>query len=510
MSRSLLRSTSLVSLNTCLSRILGFARDMIFAHYFGAAGGFDAFIVAFKIPNFMRRLFAEGAFSQAFVPVLSQYRQQATHEEVRTFIDDMTGTLGSVLLLVVILAVAITPLIVTIFAPGFVHDALRFALASSMLRITFPYLLFISITALCGAILNSYDNFGVPAFTPVLLNMTLIVMAFLSHRLFAIPVFALAWGVFAAGIIQLLFQLPFLYRKRLLPRPRINFRDPGVRRVLKLMGPAIFGVSVAQISLLVDTIFASFLKVGSVSWLYYSDRLMNFPLGVFGIAIATVVLPKLSRHHADKDLDGYSQTLDWSLRLLLLIGVPASIGIFILAGPLLSTLFLGGAFNRYDVLMSRQSLMAFAVGIQSFMLIKVLASGFYARQNIKTPVKIAVIAVICNMIFNAIFVFPLAHAGLALATSLAAIINAGLLLFALLKSNIYHPQAGWVRYFLRLCFANVVLAIFLVWGSGHVHAWLMNSHWWRISHLGLLVVIGIMLYFSCLYASGVRVKHFRV
>ena len=350
MAKSLMRSTTLFSCNTFFSRILGFVRDVVFAHYFGDSAAFDAFLVAFKIPNFMRRLFAEGAFSQAFVPVLSEYREQHSHQDVRNFINDMAGSLGAALLLVTVVAVLFAPVIISIFAPGFLHDVLRFSLATGMLRITFSYLLLISLTALCSAILNSYDSFGVPAFTPVLLNIVLIIMAVFVSAHFTTPEYALAWGIFIAGVVQLLFQLPFLQHKNLLPKPKIKFNDPGVRKVLKLMAPAIFGVSVAQISLLLDTIFASFLQTGSITWLYFSDRLMNFPLGVFGVAIATVVLPKLSRQHIGNNHVDYSKTLDWGLRLLLFVGIPSAVGILILAGPLLSTLFQGREFDAFAVL----------------------------------------------------------------------------------------------------------------------------------------------------------------
>jgi len=509
MAKSLIRSTTLFSSNTFLSRILGFVRDVVFAHFFGDAAAFDAFLVAFKIPNFMRRLFAEGAFSQAFVPVLSEYRQTRTRQDVRDFIGNMAGSLGAVLLLVTVVAVLLTPLIISVFAPGFLHDAVRFSLATGMLRITFSYLMLISLTALCGAVLNSYDSFGVPAFTPVLLNIVLILMAVFVSGHFTTPVYALAWGVFIAGIVQLLFQLPFLQHKHLLPRPKIKFSDPGVRKVLKLMAPAIFGVSVAQISLLLDTIFASFLRTGSISWLYYSDRLMNFPLGVFGVAIATVILPKLSRQHVSNNHADYSKTLDWGLRLLLLVGLPAAVGILILAGPLLSTLFQGHAFSAFSVIMSRRSLMAFALGIQAFMLIKVLASGFYARQDIKTPVKVAVVAMIINMILNFILIFPLKHAGLALATSITGFLNAGLLLGILLRRKIYLPQPGWMIYFTRLFIANLAMAMCLFFISGNINVWLSQHLWWKIYHLAFLLVVGGIVYFGVLLLSGLRLHHLR-
>ncbi len=509
MAKSLLRSTSLVSANTLISRLLGFVRDMVFAHYFGAAGSFDAFLVAFKIPQFMRRLFAEGAFSQAFVPVLSDYRQRHSHAEVKIFINDMMGTMTSILFLFVVVAIFLSPLVVVIFAPGFSHGDPRFILAIHMLRITFPYLLFISLTALCAAVLNTYDSFGVPAFAPALLNITFIFTAIFVVPYFKTPVYALSWGLFFAGIIQFIFQLPFLNRIDLLPKLSFGFKDPGVLRVLKLMLPAIFGVSVVQVGLLVDTIFASFLKAGSISWLYYSDRLMSFPLGVFGIAIATVILPKLSLQHSSEDYETYSQTIDWSLRLLLLIGIPASIGILILAGPLLSTLFQYGKFDDYDVFMARKSLVAFAIGIQFFMVIKVLASGFYARKNVITPVKIAVVSLLVNVASNFILIHPLAHAGLALSTSIAAMVNAGLLLMLLLKKKLYQPRSGWFQYALQLLIAATVMIFFLLWFTPGLKYWSQATWWLRGVSLAGLVTGSSILYLGCLFISGVRFHQFR-
>ncbi len=504
--RSLLRSTTLVSSMTMLSRVLGFVRDIIIAHLFGASAAVDAFLVAFKIPNFMRRLFAEGAFSQAFVPILSEYQETKTPAEEKLFLSHIAGNLFSVLFLVTAIAVVATPIIVMIFAPGFLHDPTRYQLASYMLRITFPYLLFISMTAMAGAVLNTYDSFGVPAFTPVLLNVCLIVAALYFSPYFKQPVEALAWGVFIAGIVQLLFQLPFLYQKGLLVRPRINWRDKGVGRVLKLMLPALFGVSVAQINLLMDTLFASFLPVGSVSWLYFSDRLMNFPLGVFGVGIATVILPHLSRKAADKDDHAYSASLDWGIRLILLISIPAAIGLLILAGPLIATLFKNGQFSSHDVLMARKSLMAFALGVPAFMLIKIFASGFYARQDIKTPVKVGVIALVTNMLLNLILIKPFAHMGLALATTIAAYVNAGCLFYLLNRQGYFHRQKAWLRFGLQLLVASTALILWLLWQGGDMTQWLN----WRIStrviHLLYLVSTSMALFFASLWLTGIRYK----
>src|SRR3990167_1389521 len=507
MSKSLFKSTSVVISMTMISRVFGFIRDMVTAHFFGASASFDAFSVAFRIPNFMRRLFAEGSFSQAFVPVLSEYQKQKTSEEIKQFVDAMSGTLGIVLLAVTIVGVVFAPLIVRIFAPGFVTQGERFDLAVTMLRITFPYLFLISLTAFSGAVLNTYSRFWVAAITPVFLNIAMIAAAFFLSPHMATPIIGLAWGVFIAGVLQLLFQWPFLQRLQLLPRPRIRFRDSGVSRVLKLMVPALFGVSVSQINLLLDTLFASFLMVGSVSWLYYSDRLMEFPLWVFGVAISTVILPHLSRHHATQSDMHFSLTLDWALRMVLLVGIPATVTLAVIAGPLLSTLFQHGHFDARAVMMARESLMAFSLGIAPFMLVKILAAGFYARQNMTTPVRIGILAMVANMVFNGLLVWPLAHAGIALATSLAAVLNTGCLFYYLCKEGIYQPREGWGFFTLRLVFANMILAAWLWVGAGSLDAWLVNPVSWRFVHLLVLLLSAIAMYFASLWLVGVRVHH---
>lgn len=505
----LIHSTATVSLMTLLSRISGFLRDMIVAHLFGAVAAIDAFYVAFKIPNFLRRLFAEGAFSQAFVPVLAEYNQQRDHTEVQQFVNRMAGTLSLILFGVTLIAVLSAPLLTLLFAPGFTQDASRFALASAMVRITFPYLFFISLTAFAGAVLNSYGRFMVPAFTSVLLNVAMIAAAVFLAPNFKQPVVALAWGVFIGGIIQLLFQLPFLANLSLLPRPKFAWNDPGVKKVVKLMVPALLGVSVGQINVLVDTIFASFLKVGSVTWLYYSDRLMGFPIGVFGVALATVVLPNLARKHASNSQGAFSITLDWSIRCILLVGVPAAIGLGVLANPLFATLFQYGKFTPHDVLMSGCSLGAYALGVPFFMLIKTLASGFYARQNIRTPVRIAVVAMVANMIFCGLLIKPLAHVGLALATSLSALLNAGMLLAGLLKLKILQPQPGWKKFSVQMLLASLVMGIVLWFGQGDINQWFVWHSIQRGVHLLTLVIIAFISYFGCLWLTGVRLRDFR-
>jgi len=494
---------------TFISRVMGFVRDMIFAQLFGAQAGFDAFVVAFKIPNFMRRLFAEGAFSQAFVPILSEYRQTREPHEAKALINRTMAMLSLALLLFTLLAELLAPVIVMVFAPGFIDEPYRFTLATHMLYITLPYLLFVSLTAFCGAVLNSYGNFAVPSFTPVLLNICLIVAALVVAPHMSNPIMAIAWGVFVGGVVQLAFQLPFLYRKGLLPKPQLVWRDEGVRRILKLMVPALFGVSVAQISLLIDTLFASFLPVGSISWLYYSDRLTNFPLGIFGVALATVVLPHLSRQHAAGSVKTYSMALDWALRCVFIIAIPAAIGLYVLAGPLLATLFNYGAFNVHDVVMARLSLMAFAVGLPAFMLVKVLASGFYARQNIRTPVKIAAISVAANIVFNLILIKPLAHAGIALAVSLASMLNTGLLFIYLLRQQLFQLQPGWKLFFMRLVISSIIMAAVLWYGTAPLAQW-MAWHWQeRVVHLLAIVAGGGAVYFISLWVLGLRLRDFR-
>lgn len=493
---------------TMLSRVLGFIRDVSIAQIFGAGPAIDAFFIAFKIPNFMRRIFAEGAFSQAFVPVLSEYQKNETERSLKQFIADMTGNLFIILMLITVFAILLSPFIIKIFAPGFSFSDPRFGHASFMLKLTFPYLLFISLTALSGAILNTFGRFAIPAFTPVILNVVLILSAVFGRSFWAQPVYALACGVLIAGILQYLFQLPFLYRLDLLKRPKVNFKDKGVIKVLKLMVPALFGVSVAQINLLLDTVFASFLPVGSVSWLYYSDRLTFFPLGVFGVAIATVILPTLSRAFASHEMRHYSKALDWSVRMVLLIALPATVGLMIFALPLLITLLGYGKFELHDSIMTMKSLRAFSLGLTAFMLIKVLGSAFYATQNIKTPVKVGVIAMLINTVLCLLFIKPFAHAGLALASSIAGWVNALLLFYFLVKRKIYIKEPGWALYFLKLIVANVVIATLLIFLRDSI-AWITISSYLRIMYLILSVSLAIMVYFLTLFVCGIRIKQFR-
>lgn len=505
---SLLKSTGIVSLFTLCSRILGLVRDVVFASFIGASAGADAFLVAFKIPNFMRRLFAEGAFAQAFVPVLSEYKVQRSHEQVRALIDRAAGCLGVTLATLTVFGCLFAPWLAMAFAPGFIQFEDKLILAGELLRLTFPYLFFISLTALAGSILNTYNHFAMPAFAPILLNLCLISAATWFSRYFDRPIMALGWGVLVAGLLQLMAQLPVLMRYQLVPRPKIDFKDPGVKRILLLMAPAIFGVSVSQINLFLDTVLASFLETGSVSWLYYSDRLVELPLGVFGIAIGTAILPSLSRSFAASKENKFSETLDWAMRSVILIGMPAAVALFYLGPAVIATLFQYGEFSDRDVLKTTQSLYAYSLGVLSFMLIKVLAPGYFARQDTKTPVKIGIKAMVANMIFNLILIWPLAHAGLALATALSALMNAMLLLSGLVRQGVYRPTAGWIRFWLKVIAASAMMLIVLVLLNPQQGFWLEQTLWVRVGWLSMLVVAGLGSYIAMLYAMGFRVRQF--
>ncbi|NKB37805.1 MAG: murein biosynthesis integral membrane protein MurJ [Gammaproteobacteria bacterium] len=506
MKKRLFKSTLIVSAMTTLSRIFGLLRDVVIATVFGPGAGVDAFIVAFRIPNFLRRLFAEGGFSQAFVPVLSEYKEQRGEGEVRALVDQTSATLSLVLFAVTIIGVVAAPILIYVFAPGFSSEPEKQLLAADMLRITFPYILFISLTAMAGGVLNTYGQFAVPAFTPVLLNLFLISFAIWLAPELEEPIVALAWAVLAAGLAQLLFQFPFLARLKLLPRPGLNRDREGVRRILNLMLPTLFAVSITQINLLIDTIIASFLESDSISWLYFSDRLMEFPLGVFGVALATVILPSLSRQHSGGEREQYSATMDWALRLVFLIAIPAALGLAVLAGPMLTTLFQYKAFTALDVHMSSQSLMAYAVGLPAFIFIKVLASGFFSRQDTVTPVKIGVVAMLSNVILNLLLVGPLAHAGLALATSLSAFINAGLLYYFLHKRQHYTPSSGWFFYLTRIVVGVLLMGVLINTLAPNIEVWLNWDVYKRVANLGFWIIAGTLVYFVSLIILGIRPK----
>ncbi|MEA1987659.1 MAG: murein biosynthesis integral membrane protein MurJ [Pseudomonadota bacterium] len=501
--KRIIKATATVGGMTMISRILGFVRDVIIARYFGASMGADAFFVAFKIPNFFRRLFAEGAFSQAFVPVLAEAKEKRGHAAVKHLVNAISFRLGGILLLLTAFGVFGSSLWMMVFAPGFMDQPEKFNLASDMLAITFPYLLLISLVAFSSAIMNTYNQFAVPAFTPVFLNLVLITFAIWVAPLMDVPIMALAWGVLVAGVVQLLFHLPFLYKLDLLPHPTRE-KDQGVDDVKRLMLPALFGVSVAQINLLVDTILASFLVTGSVSWLYYSDRLMEFPLGVFGVALATVVLPGLSKKAANENWQGFQEDIDSALRLVLIIGLPATLGLLILAEPLITTLFFYGAFTAHDATMSSMSLMAYSFGLLGFILVKILAPAFYARKDMKTPVKVAVVALVTNIVLNLILIGPFAHVGLAAATTISAFVNAGLLYWYLQKQQVFTPMQGWGKLIAQILIANVVLVGFLLSLSPAIEMWHGYDVWMRMGWLFGLVIGSIVLYGLVLVMLGLN------
>ena len=489
---------------TLLSRILGLARDSLIAAVFGAGGAMDAFVVAFRIPNFFRRLFAEGAFSQAFIPVLAHYRHGSTDEELRRLVDAVFSVLALAVVTVVAIGIVAAPLIITVFAPGFIKDPHQLGLSVLLLRLTFPYLLFIALTALLSGVLNTYGRFAIPALTPALLNVAFIsATLWLAPRMHE-PILALGIGVLVGGALQLGIQLLAVHRLGMLPRLSWRPRHPAVGRILRLMGPAIFGVSIAQINFLVDTFLASFLQAGSISWLYYADRLMEFPLAIFGIALATVILPNLSRHHANAESELFSDTLDWALRAVLTVTLPAAAGLIVLALPMVTTLFHYGKFDAFDAQMSAQALMAYGFGLTGFILVKVLAPGYYARQDTRTPVRIGVVAMVANLIGCLVLSGPLQHAGLALATSIAAFLNSGLLLRGLIATGAYTPRPGWGKHLFRVVGATVAMVLTLKLVAVSTPDWATLSVYARAGLLAALIALGGGVYLAVLWLFGLR------
>lgn len=505
---NLLKVLATVSSMTFISRILGFMRDAIIARVFGAGLATDAFFVAFKIPNLMRRLFAEGAFSQAFVPILAEYKNQRGERDTKLLVDRVSALLALALFVVSVIGVLAAPALIYLTAPGFSATPDKHELAVELLRVVFPYILFISLTAFAGGILNTYSRFSVPAFTPVLLNVSFIVFALWGIPYFDPPVLALAWAVFAGGVLQLAFQIPFLARLGMLPRFRLDLSDSGVWRVLRQMGPAVFGVSVGQLSLVINNIFASFLVTGSVSWLYYADRLMEFPAGMLGVALGTILLPSLSKHHATRSVEEYSRLLDWGIRITLLLAVPAAAALALLAVPLVSTLFQYGAFSATDTLATCEAVVAYSAGLVALILVKVLAPGFYARQNIRTPVKVAIVSLIATQLFNLVLIWHLRHAGLALAISLGACINAGLLYVLLRRAGVYRPQPGWAIFAMKLAIAVSMMALVLWFTMGSASEWLAAEAAEKAMRLAGVVSAGASAYFVSLWLLGFRLKDF--
>ncbi len=507
---NLLSALAKIGSMTMLSRVLGFVRDAVLARIFGAGIAMDAFVVAFRLPNLLRRIFAEGAFSQAFVPILAEYRQKKSPAETQEFVQHVAGMLMFALLIVTAIGVLAAPAVIWVTASGWGGKPEKFMLASQLLRIIFPYILLISLSSLVGSILNTYGKFSVPAFTPVLLNVLLIGFALLGAKHFEQPVMALGWGVFCGGVLQLGFQLPWLFKLGFLKIPKLRFGDPAVNRVIKQMAPAILGTSVAQVSLVINTNIASYLQSGSVSWMYFADRLMELPTGVLGVALGTILLPGLSKHAATGDKREFSALLDWGLRLCLLLTAPAAVGMAVLAFPLVATLFMYNKIGVHDAQMTQQALIAYAVGLLGLILIKVLAPGFYAQKNIKTPVKVAIVTLVCTQLMNLMFVWKLQHAGLALSISLGACINAAFLFLLLRIKEMYQPKAGWRAFLLKLAIALAVMAGGL-WAAQHYVAleWVHVGGLRRTGQLFALIGFGMVLYFSTLGLLGFRPRHFK-
>jgi len=505
MSKKLLKSTAVVSAMTLISRVSGLVRDVVMASVLGSSGVADAFFVAFKIPNFLRRIFGEGAFASAFVPVFSELSERNTHQ-AKQFVNATGGILALVTFVLAVLGIVFAPFIVSLYAPGYKDDPVQMAYTVDALRFMFPYLFCISLVAMSGGILNTLNRFAIPAVTPVLLNICLIIAVWLLVPLMDSAARALAIGVLIAGMIQLLFQVPSLLKEGYLPRLSLDTSAPGVRKVFSLMLPAVFSVSVAQINTFVNTVFLSGLLTGSVSWLYYSDRLMEFPVGVFGIALASVVLPSLSKENTLGTDESFSEMMDWALRWVILIAVPATFALYLLATPLLSTIFQRNAFSANDVAMSALALEAFAVGVCGFIFVKVLAPGFFAKQDTKTPMRIAVVSVLVNIVFSIILVGSMQHTGLALAVSIAAWVNASLLFIVLLNRGIYVPQPGWFWFLIRVSIAVFAMSATLVYLNESPEIWHARTFYQRIGHLMLLVGAGAIVYFSVLLMLGVRPK----
>ena len=505
---NLLKTLASVGGMTTISRILGFIRDSIIARVFGVGIATDAFFVAFKIPNLLRRISAEGAFTQAFVPILAEYKTKKTKLETNLLVSKVASLLGIFLVLITTLGVFGAPWLIYVSAPGFISDPQKFNLTVDLLQITFPYIFFISLVSMAGGILNTYGKFVVPAFTPVWLNISFIIAALCFSDFFEQPIKVLAWAVFFGGVLQLFFQIPFLKQIGCIPRFNLDIKDKGVWRILKLMGPAVIGVSIMQISLLINTIFASFLSSGSVSWLYYADRLMEFPAGVLGVALSTILLPNLSKSFSKKKTGDYSELINWGLRFGILLAVPAAIALAILAIPLISTLFYYGAFTKTDILMTQYALVAYSIGLVGLILIKILAPAFYAQQNVKTPVKIALFTLFCTQFMNLIFIGYLKHTGLALAIGLGACINAGLLFYNLKKGKVFKLNSGWLAFLAKIIISAFIMALGLLYFKGSIDLWMNYSALSRFSHLIALILFGTTIYFLTLRLFRLDVTEF--
>ncbi|MEC8147433.1 MAG: murein biosynthesis integral membrane protein MurJ [Pseudomonadota bacterium] len=503
MFRKIIGSTTVIGKMTLLSRLLGYLRDMLIARLFGASIYTDAFFIAFKIPNLFRRFFAEGAFSTAFIPVLTEYHETRNKNNLNLFLDSQISALIVILGLVVGFGIILAPFVIIIFAPGFEQDSERYQLSVGLLRITFPYLIFISLTAFFASILNVFGRFAIAAFTPALLNICMILAAIFLSPFFSVPVYSLAVGVFIGGVLQLTLQYFSVRRLGFRVTIRSGFEHEGVKKVFKLMVPGILGGSVAQLNILIDSIIASFLTAGSISWLYYSDRVIELPLGVFGIALATAILPSLSKFAISAEFEKFDAAVKHSINWTLFLGIPSTVGIILLAEPIVVSLFQYGEMTIFDVEQCTKSLRAYALGLPAFILIKVLAAAYFARKDMLTPVKFAVVALILNTILNVVFMNYFGHVGLALATSIAAWLNA-MLLFVCLKISENTINGDEKINFLRIMVASVFMSLILYWLASKLDFDAISEFWLRFLYLFLIIGAGSLTYFATSFVLGMN------
>ncbi|WWP01230.1 MAG: murein biosynthesis integral membrane protein MurJ [Candidatus Dasytiphilus stammeri] len=505
---NLLKSLAVVSSITIVSRMLGFVRDTLIARVFGAGMETDAFIVAFKIPNLLRRLFAEGAFYQVFVPLLSEYKNQKGDQATKLLIARISGILSLVLSLVTLMGILVAPWIILVTAPGFIQSTDKFLLTSSLLKITFPYILLISLTSMAGAILNTWNRFYVPALVPIILNISMIISSLFAAPYFHPPILALAWSVVFGGILQLCYQLPSLKKIGMLVLPRIDLKDTSLYWILKKIAPAIIGVSVNQIAMIINTILASFLVSGSVSWIYYADRMMEFPSGVLGVALGTILLPSLTKKFTSSQPEEYSILMDRGLKICLLMAVPSALALVILAKPLTVVLFQYKNFTSFDVMMTQKILRTYAVGLVGIMVVKVLSTGFYSCKNIKTPVKVAMITLLISQLVNLLCIGILKQIALSLSISISACLNAILLYWQLRKKNIYQPQPGWRNFMLKLTISVIIMAASLVMIMYFMPDWQIWTMSGRLLRMLTVIFIGTSIYCITLLLLGLRLRHF--
>jgi putative peptidoglycan lipid II flippase len=505
---NLLKSLSTVSAMTLLSRITGLARESLKAVAFGAGLQMDAFEAAFRLPNILRRLFAEGAFSQAFVPILAEYKQRFGEEGTRDLVGKVGAVLAVTLIALSVLGVLAAPWLVYLLASGFARTPGKVELTAQLIRIMFPYILFVSLVSLAGGVLNTYRRFAIPAFTPVLLNLAVIGAAVFMAPHFDPPIVALAWGVAIGGVAQLALQVRPLMKLGMLSLPRVSWRDEGVRRVLKAMGPAVLGVSAAQISALVNTQLAAYLGNGRISWITYADRLMEFPSALLGVALATVLLPNLSRHYHDKNPAQYRELMDWGLRLAVMLSLPAALALAVLSVPLIATLYQYGRFTVNDLWQTQAALLGYSLGLLGLIAVKILAPGFYARQDLRTPVRCAFITLLVSQTLAVILMFRIGHAGLTLAISVGALLNAALLYRAMRRESFYTPLPGWASFLGRVALALAVMGLVLWWAAGSSEFWISSGLWSKAGRLALVIAAGAVAYFGTLWLLGFRFAHY--